>query len=269
MLPRPYHVRRVRRELRDTFTLELVPEGGGAIPSFRPGQFNMLYVFGVGEIPISICGDTARSDAFIHTTRAVGTVSQAMRELTVGDVIGLRGPFGTSWPLDLAAGRDVVIAAGGIGLPPLRPTLYAILRERERFGHVALLYGARTPNDLLYIRELEQWRSEIDVHITVDAATSGWNGNVGVVTKLIPRAQFDPATALAMACGPEVMFRFTAKELEARGIGAERIYVSMERNMKCAVGLCGHCQYAGAFVCKDGPVFQYSRVRALLSQREI
>ena len=229
----------------------------------------MLYVFGVGEIPISICGDTTRRDAFVHTTRAVGTVSHAMQELVVGDAIGLRGPFGTPWPLDLASGRDVVIAAGGIGLPPLRPMIYAILRERERYGRVALLYGARTPDDLLYARELEQWREQIDVHITVDAATSAWNGSVGVVTKLIPRVQFDPATAIAVACGPEVMFRFTAKELEARGIDADRIYVSMERNMKCAVGICGHCQYSGMFVCRDGAVFPYSRVRALLSQREI
>jgi NAD(P)H-flavin reductase len=269
MVPRPYRVRRLRRELTDTFTQELVPVDGGEIPPFQAGQFNMLYVFGVGEIPISISGDPARRDAFVHTTRAVGAVSRALRELSAGDVLGLRGPFGTSWPLEAAAGRDLVIAAGGVGLPPLRPAIYSILRERERYGRVSLLYGARTPKDLLFLRELEQWRSQIEVYVTVDYATADWKGNVGVVTKLIPRAQFDPETTVAIACGPEVMFRFTAKELEARGISTERIYVSMERNMKCAVGLCGHCQYSGAFVCKDGPVFPYSRVRALLSQREI
>jgi NAD(P)H-flavin reductase len=269
MLPRPYRVRRVRRELRDTLTHELVPEDGGGIPPFGPGQFNMLYVFGIGEIPISISGNPANREMLVHTTRAVGTVSQALRELRVGDVMGVRGPFGTGWPVEIAEGRDVVITAGGIGLAPLRPVVYAILSRRERYGRVSLLYGARTPGDLLYRHELEQWRAQIDVAVTVDYATPDWHGNVGVVTQLIPRAMFDPQTAVAMACGPEIMMRFTAKELEKRGIAADHMYVSMERNMKCAVGHCGHCQYSGAFVCKDGPVFPYSRVRGLLSQREI
>lgn len=271
MLPRPYRVARRQRELRDTFTLELAREDGGAAPAYRPGQFNMLYVFGVGEIPISISGDSAETGTLVHTTRAVGTVSNVLCQLKVGAMVGVRGPYGSAWPLELAEGHDVVLAAGGIGLAPLRPMLYAILRRRERFGRVVLLYGARTPRDLLYRRELEQWRrrSALDVLVTVDAADAAWQGNVGVVTQLIPRAAFDAQKAIALACGPEIMMRFTALALEKRGVAAERLYVSMERNMKCAVGFCGHCQYSGTFVCKDGPVFPYSRVRTLLSHREI
>jgi NAD(P)H-flavin reductase len=271
MLPRPYRVERRQRELRDTVTLELACEDDGAAPAYQPGQFNMLYVFGVGEIPISISGDSAATGRLVHTTRAVGKVSSALCNLKIGDVVGVRGPYGSAWPLELAEGHDVVLAAGGIGLAPLRPMLYAILHRRERFGRVVLLYGARTPHDLLYRRELEQWRrlSELDVLVTVDAADAAWQGDVGVVTQLIPRAAFDTQRAIALACGPEIMMRFTAQALEKRGVAAERLYVSMERNMKCAIGFCGHCQYSGVFVCKDGPVFPYSRVRALLSHREI
>jgi NAD(P)H-flavin reductase len=271
MLPRLYRVARRQRELRDTFTLDLTCTDDGAALAYQPGQFNMLYVFGVGEIPISISGDSAEPGKLVHTTRAVGMVSNALCNLKVGDMVGVRGPYGSAWPLELAEGHDVVVAAGGIGLAPLRPTLYAILRRRERFGRVILLYGARTPHDLLYRRELEQWRrrAELDLLITVDAADAAWQGAVGVVTQLIPHASFDAQRAIALTCGPEIMMRFTALALEKRGVAADRLFVSMERNMKCAVGFCGHCQYSGTFVCKDGPVFPYSRVRALLTHREI
>jgi NAD(P)H-flavin reductase len=271
MLPSPYRVQRVRHEVPDTFTLELEPEDGSDVPSFASGQFNMLYVFGVGEIPISISGDPAMPRPLVHTTRAVGTVSRAMRALKPGNVIGVRGPFGSSWPIQQAVGKDVVIVAGGIGLAPLRSTMYQITAEREKYGKVVLLYGARTPADILYRRELEHWRAHLDleVYVTVDQATGTWRGSVGVVTKLIPRSSFDPLNTIALVCGPEVMMRFTAAELEKRGVAAERIYVSMERNMKCAVGLCGHCQYGPQFVCKDGPVFQYSCVQRLLVKGEI
>ena len=277
MLPQPYRVQRMRREIPDTFTMELEPADGSEIPPFATGQFNMLYVFGVGEIPISISGDPAKRKPLVHTTRAVGTVSKAMRELKSGDVIGVRGPFGSHWPIEQAIGKDVVIVAGGIGLAPLRSMVYQVTAEREKYNHVVLLYGARTPQDILYRRELERWRASLDksgsygleVYVTVDRATGAWRGSVGVVTRLIPRASFDPQKTVALVCGPEVMMRFTAVELEKRGIAAEQIYVSMERNMKCAVGLCGHCQYGPNFVCKDGPVFQYSRVQSLLTKREI
>ncbi len=271
MLPQLYRVQRVRREIPDTFTLELEPEEGVEVPPFASGQFNMLYVFGVGEIPISISGDPARRRPLVHTTRAVGTVSKAMRELKPEDVIGVRGPFGSHWPIERAMGKDVVIVAGGIGLAPLRSAMYQIISQREKYGKVVLLYGARTPEDILYRREVEHWRAHFDleVYVTVDNATGKWRGSVGVVTRLIPRAPFDPLNTAAMICGPEIMMRFTAAELEKRGVATENIFVSMERNMKCAIGQCGHCQYGPHFVCKDGPVFQYSRVQHLLTKWEI
>jgi len=271
MLPQLFRVQRVRREIPDTFTLELEPEEGVEVPPFASGQFNMLYVFGVGEIPISISGDPARRRPLVHTTRAVGTVSKAMRELKPEDVIGVRGPFGSHWPIERAMGKDVVIVAGGIGLAPLRSAMYQIISQREKYGKVVLLYGARTPEDILYRREVEHWRAHFDleVYVTVDNATGKWRGSVGVVTRLIPRAPFDPLNTVAMICGPEIMMRFTAAELEKRGVATENIFVSMERNMKCAIGQCGHCQYGPHFVCKDGPVFQYSRVQHLLTKWEI
>ncbi len=271
MLPQPYRVQHVRREIPDTFTLELVPEEGGDIPLFATGQFNMLYVFGVGEIPISISGDPAKRRPLVHTTRAVGTVSRAMRELKPDDIIGVRGPFGSHWPIEQAEGKDIVIAAGGIGLAPLRSVMYHIISQREKYSKAVLLYGARTPADILYRRELEHWRAHFDleVYVTVDHATGTWRGSVGVVTRLIPRAPFDPQNTIAMVCGPEIMMRFTAAELEKRGVAKENIYISMERNMKCAIGMCGHCQYVPHFVCKDGPVFQYSQIQGLLTKWEV
>lgn len=271
MLPAVYRVLRVRHEIADTFTMELEPGDGSAVPSFACGQFNMLYVYGVGEIPISISGNPAQVSPLVHTTRAVGVVSRAMRELKPGDALGVRGPFGSSWPVESAEGKDVVIVAGGIGLAPLRSVMHHVMDRRERYGRVALLYGARTPADILYRRELEHWRAQfdLDVLVTVDRAAGAWRGSVGVVTKLIPRAPFDPLNTIAFVCGPEIMMRFTATELEKRGVAPDRLYVSMERNMKCAVGLCGHCQFGPRFVCKDGPVFRYSDVQDWLFKGEI
>ncbi len=271
MLPQLYRVQHVRHEIADTITLELAPEDGSDTPPFSCGQFNMLYVFGVGEIPISISSDPRKRKSLLHTTRAVGMVSRAICALKTGDTIGVRGPFGKPWPVTQAISKDVVIVAGGIGLAPLRSTVYMLAAQREQYGKIALLYGARTPRDILYAKELEQWRArfEMEIAITVDHATSAWHGSVGVVTRLIPRATFEPTNTIAMLCGPEIMMRFTAAELEKREIGAEHIFLSMERNMKCALGFCGHCQYLPYFVCKDGPVFQYSQVRDLLFKREI
>ncbi len=270
MLPQRYHLRQVRKETADTFTLDLTPMDE-TMPAFLPGQFNMLYVFGVGEAPISISGDPARNTTMVHTIRAVGVVTHAMQQLRRGAVVGLRGPFGSAWPVAAAQGNDVVIVAGGIGLAPLRPVLYHVLANRARYGRVLLLYGARTPDDLLYTRELERWRGrfDLDVQVTVDSATQSWYGNVGVVTRLITRATFDPANTIALLCGPEVMMRFSVAELQRRGVAVDNIFVSMERNMKCAVGFCGHCQYGPTFVCKDGPVFRYDHIQPWFGKREI
>ena len=271
MTPEPWRIERVRRETHDTFTADLSPASGRREFPFEPGQFNMLYAFGVGEVPISISGDPARTDRIVHTTRVVGAVTQAMGRLRRGDVLGLRGPFGNRWPVEDFEGSDVVLVAGGIGLAPLRPALYRILARRAEYGRVVLLYGTRTPDDILYLKELEQWRGRFDlnVKVTVDRGMGDWRGDVGVVTRLISRAAFDPASAVALVCGPEIMMRFSVAELGQRGIPAERMFVSMERNMKCALGLCGHCQYGAEFICKDGPVFPFNRVEPLLRIREV
>ncbi len=271
MLPQRFVVERLWRETADTFTVKLEPVDKTADFAFAPGQFNMLYVFGVGEIPISISGDPADNTALLHTTRAVGTVTKAMSRLKPGDMLGLRGPFGSNWPVLEAGGHDIVLVTGGIGLAPLRPALYAILAQREKYGKVVLLYGARTPEDILYKKELARWRAHFDleVHVTVDRATESWRGNVGVATTLIRRAPFDPQDAVAMICGPEVMMRFTTQELLRRGVDSSRIFVSLERNMKCAIGFCGHCQFGPQFVCKDGPVFALKRVEKLLNTWEV
>lgn len=271
MLPMTYRIQCVKQETDDTFTLEILPEDTRKGFSFAPGQFNMLYVFGVGEVPISISSDPDDTPLLKHTTRVVGTVTKAMRKLKRGEIMGIRGPFGSHWPVDEASGRDVVIVAGGIGLAPLRPALYRLMAEREKFRRIVLLYGTRTPEDMLYRRELEQWRGKFDleIQVTVDRAANTWRGNVGVVTKMIPRAPFDPSNTLAMLCGPEVMMRFTVMELLKRGVAAERTYLSAERNMKCGIGFCGHCQYGPTFVCKDGPVFAFPRIASILGKAEI
>jgi len=271
MVPSPFRLQRVGRETDDTFTLELEPANGANGFSFAGGQFNMLYVFGVGEVPVSISGDPTKPQTLVHTVRSVGAVTQALHKLKRGDVLGVRGPFGSHWPVEEATGSDVVMVAGGIGLAPLRPVLYYLLSNRDKYGRVVLVYGARTPQDMLYRLELEKWRGHFDleVEVTVDTATATWHGNVGVVTTLIPRVQFDPLHTVAMVCGPEVMMRFTLRELEARGIGPENIFISMERNMKCAAGLCGHCQFGSTFVCKDGPVFRYDQIQAFFAKREV
>lgn len=270
MLPTPWRVERVHKETHDTFSLALAPVAASPSLAFAAGQFNMLYVFGVGEVPISISGNPLEPSPLTHTTRAVGAVTRAMWNLKVGDTLGVRGPYGSSWPLAEAVERDVVIVAGGIGLAPLRPVLYHLLGRRQEFGKVVLLYGTRTPQDIPFRPELRHWAARRDLHVdvTVDRAVGRWRGHVGVVTRLIPHAPFDPANTVVMICGPEVMMRFTAYELRKRGVPPDRIFVSLERNMKCAIGFCGHCQYGPSFVCKDGPVFRYDLVQPLLNVRE-
>jgi NAD(P)H-flavin reductase len=191
--------------------------------------------------------------------------------LKPGDALGVRGPYGSPWPVTEEEGHDVVVVAGGIGLAPLRPVLYHLMSQREKYGKIVLLYGARTPEDILYKRELERWRGKFDleVQVTVDRGSSGWRGNVGVVTPLLSRAPFNPSNTVALLCGPEIMMRFAVIELQKRGVPADRMYLSMERNMKCALGYCGHCQYGPMFVCKDGPVFRFDRIASIFSKGEI
>ncbi len=271
MVPEPWRIRRMQWETHDTFTLELESAEARDGFHFQAGQFNMVYLFGVGEVPISISGDPNEPQKLVHTIRAVGAVTKAMRAAKVGDALGVRGPFGSCWPVQEAADRDLLIVAGGIGLAPLRPVVYEILAKRKNYGQIALLYGTRTPADILYRKELEGWgkRNGVQAHVTVDRASGTWSGNVGVVTTLISKAQFNSRNTVAMICGPEVMMRFTVRELQRRGIALENIYISMERNMKCAVGFCGHCQFGPTFICKEGPVFPYHGIQELLAIREL
>lgn len=270
MLPRIARIRRRKREGSQVWTLDIEAENGST-DGFAPGQFNMLTAFGVGDIPISLSGNPASPGRLVHTIRAVGAVSGALTRLKPGDVLGLRGPFGVGWPLDVATGRDVIVIAGGLGLAPLRPALYRLLKERKHFGRITLLYGTRSPDDVLFHRELDSWRGRhgIDIEVTVDHARTGWQGHVGVVTTMIPRATFDPKNAVGLVCGPEIMMRFATAALRDAGLADDAIYLSLERNMKCAVGLCGHCQFGPTFVCKDGPVFRYDRMREILGRKEI
>jgi NAD(P)H-flavin reductase len=270
LAPRLFRVTRRRRELHDTVTLEL--ETGEESPlSFCAGQFNMLYVFGIGEVPISISGSPHEPHPLMHTIRSAGAVTKAICSLKRGQTLGVRGPFGKGWPLEAAIGHDLVFIAGGIGLAPLRPAVRQVIAQRDRYGKVSLLVGARTPKDLLYSEELKEWRSRFDLQvlITVDSAGADWRSHVGVVTMLIPRAEFEAGETVAMICGPEVMMRFCVTELRKRGVVAENTYVSLERNMKCAVGYCGHCQFGPTFVCKDGPVFPLARIEPFFRLREV
>lgn len=268
-LPEAMRIARVDREVDRTFSFVFDTKARGGF-AFAPGQFNMLYVHGVGEVPISISGDPSDPSVLVHTIRAVGTVTNVMEGLSKGDVVGVRGPYGSAWPVEEAKGGDLLVVAGGLGLAPLRPAVLHALAHRDDYDRVVLLVGARTPDDLLYRAELERWRGRFDteVEVIVDRAGRDWRGNVGVVTRLFDSARFDPESTTALICGPEVMMRFAVRELLARGVARERAYVSMERSMKCGVGLCGHCQWGPAFVCKDGPVYRYDRVQRLFFARE-
>ncbi len=234
----PWRVTARREESHDTVTLELEPP---APFGFEPGQFNMLRLPGIGEVPISISGDPTRPGPVLHTIRDVGAVTHALCTLRPGQAVGVRGPYGTSWPVRAAEGGDVVIVAGGIGLPPLRPAIYHVLAHREAYGRLVVLYGARTPADLLFTTELVAWRSRpgVAVEITVDSAGRHWHGNVGVVPDLIAKAAFDPAATVAFTVGPEIMMRFAVRALLTAGVSQDRVFLSMERDMQCAAALCG------------------------------
>jgi NAD(P)H-flavin reductase len=269
MVPVPYRVATARQDTDDTWTLGLEPGAGVPPMSFEPGQFNMLYAFGVGEVPISICGDPGREGPIEHTVRSVGAVTAAICASVPGDSLGVRGPFGSSWPVDAAHGRDLVILAGGIGLAPLRPTIMRAVAERDRFERVVVLYGGRTPDQLLYAGEIEAWREAgVELFVTVDSAGAEWRGHVGVVTTLLDAARVG-RRAVAMLCGPEVMMRIAVAALRERGVLSQDIHVSLERNMKCAIVSCGHCQFGPSFMCREGPVMRFDRVEPWLAIREL
>lgn len=261
----------VQKATHDTFTLTMEPREGETAAAFAPGQFSMLYVFGIGELPISISGDPEDDGRLVYTVRSVGKATGALVNSPVGSSVGVRGPFGTSWPLEAARGKDVLIVAGGIGLAPLRPAIHHVLRHRDDYVRLIVLYGARSPKDLLYRRQLAEWGRLPDTQVltTVDYGGVNWRGYVGVVTTLFRYVRLHPGRTTAMICGPEVMMRYVVREMERRGLPDSDIYLSMERNMKCAVGFCGHCQLGPYFVCKDGPIFSYADMRPWLDRYEL
>jgi anaerobic sulfite reductase subunit B len=268
MVPAPFAVSERTQETADTWTLVFEPLAGDT-PAVAPGQFVMVYVLGIGEVPISVSGARDRSVPLALTVRAVGAVTEAICASRPGTVLGIRGPFGTAWPIAAAEGADVIVVAGGIGLAPLRPVLLRALERRNAYGEVVLLYGARKPADLLYSAVLERWRGRASVEVTVDAAEAGWRGNVGVVPRLVPAARFEAASATAFVCGPEIMMRFSVQALLERGVPPSRIHLSLERNMRCGLGHCGHCQLGPMLICRDGPVYGYDTAAPWLEVREL
>ncbi len=271
MEPAPCRVLHVGRESHDTFTvtLEVTPEGRA---EFAPGQFSMLYVFGVGELPISISGDPGVPGRLTYTVRVVGRATEALARLRAGDWVGVRGPFGSAWPVEAARGMDVLIVAGGIGIAPLRSVVYHVLRNRDAYGRLIILHGARSPKDLLYRADFRHWNRQAETRAltTVDHGDMRWRGRVGVVTTLFRYVRLVPERTIAMLCGPEIMMRYVCAEICGNHrIPPSQIFLTMERNMKCAAGFCGHCQFGPYFICKDGPVFSYEKVKPLLGIHEL
>jgi NAD(P)H-flavin reductase len=266
--PAPFRVVERRQETADTWTFAL--EGPEPL-DFAPGQFTMLSAGGCGEVPISISGDPAHPERLVHTVRAVGAATRAICATEPGRVLSVRGPFGRPWPVSQARGADVVVIAGGVGLAPVRPAIEAVLGEREAFGRMAVLYGSREPDLLLFKDELVGWSQSpaLELAVTVDTAARDWRGHVGVVPRLVRHATFDPASAVAFVVGPEVMMRFSVAALLERGVPEERIFVSLERNMQCGIGRCGHCQLGPVLLCRDGPVFSFAEVGDLMTVREL
>ncbi|MFB7169972.1 FAD/NAD(P)-binding protein [Streptomyces sp. NPDC056254] len=266
LTPLPYRVVDRHEETRDTVTLTLEPVGESLAP-FAPGRFAMVYAFGVGEIPVSV-SRIPEGRQLAHTVRAVGAVSRALCRMRPGAQVAVRGPFGTAWDTGAARGRDVLVIAGGIGLAPLRPLIHAVLGEPGEYGRLNVLAGARSPGDLLYVDEFPVWRQPFAA-VTVDRPWPDWTGRVGVVTALIREAQFTPGDTTAFVCGPEVMIRATARALLHLGVPPARVLVSLERNMRCATGHCGHCQLGPLLLCRDGPVVGYDQAAPLLAIREL
>lgn len=265
-LPGVWRVVERLEEIVDTVSITITPADQSEF-EFKPGQFCMVYIPGSGDIPISISGKALGGDGIVLTVRSVGLVSDSICNLQPGDSIGIRGPFGTGWPVDLVSGHDFLAIGGGLGGAPLRPAIGAVISDPTRTHSNAYLYGSRTPDTVLFDAQLSDWSNapNTEVMLTVDQGDTEWHGNVGLVTALLPRVEIEPTNTIVFICGPDLMMRFTALELLDLGVPAENVYLSLERNMQCGVGLCGHCQLGGKFICTDGPVFKYSEITELLA----
>jgi NAD(P)H-flavin reductase len=271
MVPYTAIIKGIQHDTIDTATYQLAFSDPAVAQSYRflPGQFNMLSLPGIGESAISISSDPAQPETLLHTIREAGNVTGVIAGLKKGDLIGVRGPYGSAWPVEKAEGNDLIFVSGGLGLPPLRPAIYHVSRHRERYGQVIVLAGARSPSDLLFPDEYDAWRqNDIEVIVTVDRADEQWRGHVGVVPMMFYQLRPDPRRTIVFTCGPEIMMRFVIYEALARRIPKERIYLSLERNMKCAIGFCGHCQFGPFFLCKEGPVLSFDRLEPFFGVEE-
>ncbi len=259
------------QESPSIFTLQVRFDDAATQAAYRfaPGQFNMLYLFGVGEVPVSIMSDPGDRSGIGHTIRALGRVTQGLAALQSGDKVGLRGPFGRGWPLQEIGGNDIVLVTGGLGCAPVVSVIHYILKRRERYGKLVIIQGVKHTEDLIWREQYDRWARLPDTQVLVAASEGAalWPWHVGRVTELFGLAQFNPACASAMMCGPEGMMRAAADSLLQRGLPESRLFLSMERNMQCAVGRCGHCQLGGSFVCRNGPVFSWGQVKSLLAHR--
>ena len=264
----PARIVRIVEEIGGVRSYDLVLDNTAVRTAYRfvPGQFNMLYLPGIGEAAISISSSMATPDLLTHTVRSVGNVTAALARAKVGDPVLIRGPFGNPWPVDRLADRDVVIVAGGLGLASQRSLIDALARHATACRSTAVIHGAKRPADLLFQSEYAAWKAAgIDMHPIVDVGDGGWSGPVGLVTKLLDTLPLEPHSTTLLCCGPDRMMTAVAEKAFARGVPAEEVYLSLERNMSCAVAHCGLCQFGPLFVCRDGPVFSFDRISQFLA----
>ncbi|MEW5937129.1 MAG: FAD/NAD(P)-binding protein [Candidatus Thermoplasmatota archaeon] len=264
-VPRPAEIVRMKEQTAKEKLLELRLDNGHAL-GHKPGQFVTVSVMGVGEAPLSISSAPAKR-SFEICVRAVGNVTNALHRMNAGDKVGIRGPFGNGFDTDLLRGKDLLFIGGGLGIVPLRSLINYVLDRREEFGSLTILYGCKEPCELLFRDEIKRWetREDVEHRLTVDKCPEGerWDGNIGVITTLIPHVDFDPARTYAVVVGPPVMYKFVIRSLKERGMSDDHIILSLERHMKCGLGKCGHCQMNHIYVCQDGPVFNYADIKGL------
>ncbi|MEM3712245.1 MAG: FAD/NAD(P)-binding protein [Thermoproteota archaeon] len=259
-IPKPVKIIRIKDETPDTKTITIGPK---PFDEFTPGQFAMVTVYGVGEAPFSICSPPLDNN-LQFSIRKMGGVTTAIHEASLGDEVGVRGPYGRGWPIGEMRNRDILLVGGGIGFAPLRPLLLHLVENSNKYGRIAVCYGARSPLLLMYKDEFEEWMKRgVDLYLTVDVGEGDWKGNVGVVTTILDKPRLNKAETIVCTCGPPVMIKFVLKKLVELGYSKDNIYASLESKMRCGIGKCGHCHFGGKHVCLDGPVFRYDEMMEL------